>query len=50
MKRQILIFTIFLAAILAGTNAFGQLNTEEDYLTAAPTYCVPALKMWPNTL
>jgi len=47
MKKQILILTFFtLALIFAGMNSYGQvLNTEEDALTALPTYCVPALAL-----
>ena len=47
MKKQILFLTFFtLALIFAGFNSSGQvLNTEEDYLTVAPSYCVPAVAL-----
>ena len=38
MKKQILFLTFFVAAIFAGTNAFGQ-NVEPDYMDAAPASC-----------
>jgi len=37
MKKQILFLTFFVAAILAGNNAFGQVDTP--YLDAAPASC-----------
>ena len=40
MKKQILILTLFIAAIFAGTNAFGQ-TTDLDHLDIVPTYCAP---------
>jgi len=40
MKKQILFLPFFIAAIFAGTNAFGQ-TTDLDYLDAVPTYCAP---------
>ncbi|MCY1721144.1 hypothetical protein OU798_12370 [Prolixibacteraceae bacterium Z1-6] len=46
MKKQILILTFFMAALLVGNNAFGQLSDgspDLDYLDAVPTYCTPAL-------
>ena len=42
MKKQILILTFFVAAILAGNNAFGQ--REIDYLRGAPV-CTPAIAL-----
>ncbi|WP_299581059.1 hypothetical protein [uncultured Sunxiuqinia sp.] len=46
MKKQILFLTFLVLAVFAGTNSFGQLvlNTEEDYLDAAPT-CTPAIPL-----
>lgn len=47
MKKQILILTLFVAAILVGTtSAFAQpSNVEVDYLDAAPTFCPPAIAL-----
>ncbi|WP_321370372.1 hypothetical protein [uncultured Draconibacterium sp.] len=45
MKKQILILTLFVAAILVGNNAFGQVpaTPDIDALDAVPTYCTPAV-------
>lgn len=45
MKKQILILTFFIVAIFAGIKSYAQLNTEEDYLTQAPTFCTPAIPL-----
>ena len=42
MKKQILFLAFLLAAVFAGTNAFGQTpTTDTDFLDAVPTYCAP---------
>mgnify|MGYP000495350147 CR=1 FL=1 len=53
MKKQILILTFFVAAILAGSNAFGQVDYSADmYLTAADETavgCTPAVPLLCDT-
>lgn len=46
MKKQILLLLfLMLATLFAGLNKSYAQNTEEDYLTVAPTYCVPAVPL-----
>lgn len=52
MKKQILFLILLAAAVLVGSGkSYAQivptatLNTEEDALTATPTYCVPAIPL-----
>jgi len=42
MKKQILILTFFIAAMVAGIISYGQ---EVDHLDVAPTFCTPAVPL-----
>jgi hypothetical protein len=43
MKKQILILALLVVAMFAGTKSYAQ--KEIDYLSTAPTYCVPAVPL-----
>ena len=46
MKKQILTLTFLtLAIVFAGMKSYGQSNTEEDYLTVAPSFCPTAVPL-----
>ena len=43
MKKQILILTFFVAAFLAGNNAFGQVLYDANYVEGVSVACTPAV-------